>query len=532
MKTTMIDKKEFFINVTTGICSSIHLDTALFNTLKYIKNYIPVEEIYMGLFDYHKMVFRKIAFASNEGGHILESSVPISEKGRHAVSIFDINKVTIFASATEDPLIYEVFSDISIPVPEKPCIVLPLVAGSHLVGVTHFFSAGKDQYFTKEYADLISSVSRPMSIALSNCLEHLELEKLQKRTDDENKRLKKQITDMTKTDFIGKDTGLKDVYNLAQVVAPLNSPVLITGETGTGKEVIASKIHELSARSDGPFVKVNCGAIPESLIDSELFGHEKGAFTGALERKAGRFERADGGTIFLDEIGELPLNAQVRLLRVLQEKEIERVGGSNTIKIDIRIICATNKNLLKMVQNGEFREDLFFRINVFPITIPPLRCRREDIPELANFFILKKCAEMSISHIPFINDEDMLTLINYNWPGNVREFQNIIERAIILRKNNMLNFDSTDLKPHNANHQNAYPEQSYISSNNTKDIIMPHDKHNTAIKTLDDEMRSVILKALSATNGRVSGPKGAASLLGINPSTLRNRMIKLGIKAK
>ena len=218
------------------------------------------------------------------------------------------------------------------------------------------------------------------------------------------------------------------------------------GETGVGKEVIANAIHNLSLRSNGPFIRVNCGAIPPTLMDSELFGHEKGAFTGALFQKRGRFERADGGTIFLDEIGELPLEAQVRLLRVLQEKEIERVGGTETIQVDIRVIAATHRNLDQMLAEGRFREDIYFRLRVFPIAIPPLRLRPEDIPVLVQHFIQKKCREMKTVKIPSLAPGALDRLMLYNWPGNVRELENAVERELIVNKGSLLSFDDLDAK--------------------------------------------------------------------------------------
>ena len=234
--------------------------------------------------------------------------------------------------------------------------------------------------------------------------------------------------------MIGADFGLKRVMEMVQQVAALDSPVMLRGETGTGKEVIASVIHNLSSRRKGPFITVNCGAIPDSLMDSELFGHEKGAFTGALERTRGRFERAHGGTIFLDEIGELSPSAQMRLLRVLQDKKIERVGGSDSIDLDIRVIAATHRNLESLIQEGQFREDLYFRLQVFPIIIPPLRHRTMDIPALVKHVLTKKTRAMGFSKIPELWPGVLERLSGYHWPGNVRELENMVERALILNR--------------------------------------------------------------------------------------------------
>ena len=279
------------------------------------------------------------------------------------------------------------------------------------------------------------------------------------------------------------------------------------GRPGPGKEIVSQTIHSLSGRSEGHFIKVNCGAIPETLIDSELFGHEKGAFTGAILQKRGRFERAHGGTIFLDEISELPPQAQVRLLRVLQEKEFERVGGTTPVKVDLRIISATNRNLDKLVSEGSFREDLYFRLNVFPIVIPPLRDRKNDIPALVQHFIHKKFREMVLPKVPVLGNKAIDTLMDYDWPGNVRELENAVERAIILSNGKPLDFSS---------------------------IIIPHDRESGPpnednISRLVDVEAGHIRRALEAAQGKVEGKGGAAELLGMNPGTLRHRMRKLGI---
>ncbi len=310
--------------------------------------------------------------------------------------------------------------------------------------------------------------------------------------------------------IIGADFGLADVMRAANQVAIHESPVLLLGETGVGKDVIANHIHHISSRSDAPFIKVNCGAIPDALMDSELFGHEKGAFTGAISQKRGRFERADTGTIFLDEIGELPLAAQTRLLRVLQNKEIERVGGDNMIEVDIRVIAATHRDLQDMVRKGEFREDLWFRLNVFPITIPPLRARTDDIPALAEHLIEEKAKRLNLAKTPSLTRSSMQQLLAYSWPGNVRELDNIIERALIVSNGGVITFDGI-LSP--------------VKKFRPQQVV----KTDTDFDTLNQVMADHIKSVLAATNGRIHGDAGAAKILGINPSTLRSRMDKLKV---
>ncbi|HOS29114.1 MAG TPA: sigma 54-interacting transcriptional regulator, partial [Deltaproteobacteria bacterium] len=316
-------------------------------------------------------------------------------------------------------------------------------------------------------------------------------------------------------EIIGAGGGLYNVMEAVTQVAPLNTPVLLMGETGVGKEIIANRIHYSSPRKEGPFVKINSGAIPEGLIDSELFGHEKGAFTGALARKSGRFELAHQGTLFLDEVGDLPASVQVRLLRVLQEKEIERVGGSKPIKVDVRIIAATHRNMAVLVREGSFRLDLWFRINVFPITIPPLRERKSDIPNLIRYFIMRKSRELNLGFNPELAPGTMERLMAYDWPGNVRELQNIVERVLIQSRitgsSQPLRFDEFAFPGGGSKARQSLPE--------------PEGK----FLSLDEAMKLHIQSALDLTHGKIHGKGGAAELLRINPNTLRHRMRMLGI---
>jgi len=371
--------------------------------------------------------------------------------------------------------------------------------------------------FTQAHIYLVSLLREPFSIAMSNALRYEEVVQLKDIVDAENRELSRELRRFSGAEIIGAEYGLKPVMEMVQQVAPLDSPVVLLGETGVGKEVVANAIHYTSSRRGGPFVKVNCGAIPDGLMDSELFGHEKGAFTGAISQTRGRFERAEGGTIFFDEIGELPLQAQVRLLRVLQHKEIERVGGTKTIPVNVRIIAATHRNMEEMVQTGVVREDLWFRLNVFPIMIPPLRLRKEDIPALVHHFIEKKSKDFKTYPVPSVSAEEIERLKAYHWPGNVRELENLIERELIHKrgkgKSGRLTFEHVDMA--------AKPAASGL----------PHEMDHNAL-TLDEAMSLHIRRALQAANGKISGARGAAQLLGINANTLRSRMRRLGISFK
>jgi transcriptional regulator with GAF, ATPase, and Fis domain len=392
---------------------------------------------------------------------------------------------------------------------DSSVLVMRIVIGGERIGALTVRTDGLDRY-NEEHAKLLSLLNEPFGIALSNSLRYHEVLKLKEQLSDDNRYLHRELLQLSGEEIIGSDFGMRGVMEMVRQVAPLSSPVLLLGETGVGKEVIANAIHYSSTRKDGPFIKVNCGAIPDGLLDSELFGHEKGAFTGAIAQKRGRFERADHGTIFLDEVGELPPNAQVRLLRVLQEKEIERVGGTNPIKVDIRVVAATNRDLEKMVRSGNFREDLWFRLNVFPIVIPPLRERKEDIPALVYHFIERKSREMGIKKLPTLGPGTLDRLMEYSWHGNVRELDNMVERAMILRKGDVLFFEDTNI----ATAREVKPN-----------LIEKKDKS----LTLDEAMARHIEDVLRTCGGKVEGKGNAAELLGINSSTLRHRMRKLQI---
>jgi transcriptional regulator with GAF, ATPase, and Fis domain len=331
-----------------------------------------------------------------------------------------------------------------------------------------------------------------------------EVEILKNRLQSENVYLQDEINiEHNFENIICSSQQMKLVLQNVEKVSSTEATVLILGETGTGKELIARAIHSVSPRTDRPLVKVNCAALPENLIESELFGHEKGAFTGAVSKKIGRFELANGGTIFLDEIGDLPLNLQTKLLRVLQENEIDRVGGINSVKVDVRVIAATNRNLENAILKKEFREDLFYRLNVFPIKVPPLRDRKEDIPLLVKYF-MEKYNKKAGKNVETVSQKVMNLLIDYNWPGNIRELENIIERAIII----------------------SYGKTLIIGDWLKQDI----HKNDDEILSLEEMEREHIKKVLELTKGRVSGEKGAAQVLHINPQTLVSRMKKLGMK--
>lgn len=508
-----VDKNTFFEIFTLSICSSLNIEVAMCNTLRKLSPYFDADEMHLYMFDYDNKIFKIIAKATKENGVFLNQVHPLSKEGLEAIWKMNHSKTEIIKRIEEDAILRTLFNEERAG--SLSGLLVPLNMEGHVLGAATFYHEGMS-YYTEEHAQLMEMIRQPLCIASANAQEHIKLLQLNNKLDEENIKLKSQFHTYSENEIIGTRGGLREVFEMVQLVAPMNCPVLVLGETGTGKEVIANTIYKYSSRNEGPFIKVNCGAIPESLIDSELFGHEKGAFTGAVSQKIGWFERANFGTIFLDEIGELPLEAQVRLLRVIQEHEIERVGGKKSIPLDIRIICATNRNLSEMVKNGTFREDLFFRINVFPIYMPPLRQRTEDIPLLVHRMADRKAQEMGLKHVPEVTQKDMEHLQSYSWPGNVRELQNIVERALILRKGNTLEF----------NH--LLPEVYKISAETFQKNNEQKERLDYA-GSLDASMAQIIIDALKKTKGRISGPKGAAELLGINASTLRSRMKKLGI---
>jgi len=375
------------------------------------------------------------------------------------------------------------------------------------------------QAFSSEHEPILQALLEPFTAALENDRQLRELSKLREAAEADRQKLLTRLERQDISDsIIGAETGLRVVMEQARQVAHSGAPVLILGETGSGKEVVARAIHTLSRQREGPFLRVNCGAIPPELIDSELFGHERGSFTGATGMKKGWFERADGGTLFLDEVGELPLAAQVRLLRVLQDGSFERVGGERQVNVDVRVVAATNRDLQRMVAAGIFREDLWFRIAVFIIRLPPLRERRQDIPLLAAHFARQAGKRLGTPLLTPTAD-DMRALLAYGWPGNVRELSSVIERAVILGNGRCLEVQKAlGVMPELSPSPPPLQEQSPATPG-----------RETSITPIAAAMQRHIEAALATTGGRVEGPHGAAVKLGINPNTLRARMRKLGI---
>jgi formate hydrogenlyase transcriptional activator len=399
---------------------------------------------------------------------------------------------------------------------------VPLILRGKSIGTLSVVSRAKDAY-SEEDAQFLQEVAIQVALAIENMKFYEEIATLKARLEKENIYLREEIrSEHNFEEIVGNSPALLAVLRVVEQVAPTDSAVLIYGETGTGKELIARAIHNRSARKDRALVSVNCSAISAGLVESELFGHLRGAFTGAFERRIGRFELANGGTIFLDEIGELPLETQVKLLRVLQEHEFEPVGSSHTQRVDVRVIAATNRNLREMVEAGRFRSDLFYRLNVFPLELPPLRERRSDIPQLVALCV-SRFAKRSGKKVEGVSQETMARLMSYPWPGNIRELQNVMERAVVLSTGPILRLDK-DLVPVIASEGNL--ETAEILAQETQ----PAAPSPSGLPTLEEVERSHILAALKHAGEVVDGPKGAARILNLHPNTLRHRMSKLGIK--
>jgi len=510
----MTDDLTFFHQATVKICGSLDIDRAVGDIVLYLKGFIPLDGIMLCTYEPEKGAIWILS---------LSSSLPTGPWNRPiylspgAQSLINATGSGVYRHLTSDnnPIAHELNAALKMDTASQ--LVLHLKLDERHLGVVHAFSRAED-VFTAEHARLMGLLHDPFAVAMANVIKHREVLHLKDLLADDNRYLQQELRHMTGDEIIGAHFGLRDVMRMVRQVAPLSSPVMLTGETGVGKEVIANAIHVTSTRREGPLVKVNCGAFAENLLDSELFGHEKGAFTGAVQSKRGRFERAHRGTLFLDEVGELPPAAQVRLLRVLQDKLVERVGGVEPVEVDVRIVAATHRNLTEMVRQGTFREDLLFRLNVFPIHIPPLRQRISDIPALVHHFIERKLKAFNLTRHPTLAAGTLERLTAYPWPGNVRELENMVERALIRHQSR------SEDKP--LSFPDLVEETGTDQSRAAGVFAGPTAPANL---TLDEAMRVHIEGVLRQTRGKIQGKDGAAAMLGIHSSTLRSRMEKLGV---
>jgi formate hydrogenlyase transcriptional activator len=449
--------------------------------------------------------------------HVSEHSGPLLAEPPAAFAVEDAPLGLVLQ--TQQPLILSSLADLARwprylervqPLGANSACILPLTTARQRLGTLVFASTEQAAYDDADL-DFLQRLAKQVAVAFENALAFDRIEELKEKLEKEKVYLEEEIrTDNNFEEIVGESVALRRVLKGVETVAPTESTVLIHGETGTGKELIARALHQLSPSRQRTFVKLNCAAIPSGLLESELFGHEKGAFTGAIAQKVGRFELAHQGTLFLDEVGDIPLELQPKLLRVLQEQEFERLGSTKTIRVRVRLVAATNRDLPRMVRDGQFRSDLFYRLNVFPIFLPPLRERPEDIPRLVRHFTQKFARRMG-RQIETIPADAMAALVRYAWPGNVRELENIIERAVILSPGTTLQIPDGDLKA--------------VAAQATPAPRSNADGH----ASLAEAEREHILRTLRETDWVLGGPRGAAARLGMKRTTLQSKMKKLGI---
>ena len=457
---------------------------------------------------------------------IAKAEITVPLEGSPAGQCFSTNQILITRGRDLDKFQKDVLRFLREQSVQAICCV-PLTTHGRTFGTINLASRNLDA-FTPADVELMQQVGVQVAIALENALAFKEIDALKDKLAVEKLYLEEEIrSEFNFEEIIGDSPVLRRTLAQVELAAPAGTTVLIQGETGTGKEIIARAIHNLSPRRERTFVKVNCAAIPAGLLESELFGHERGAFTGALTQKIGRFEFADRGTLFLDEIADLPLELQPKLLRVLQEQEFERLGGNRTLRVDVRLVAATNGDLAQLVAERKFRSDLYYRLNVFPILVPPLRERREDVPLLVRYFV-QTFSRRQNKTVEYIPADVMDALVNYSWPGNIRELENLIERAVLLSTGQELRVPIGELKAAST----AFSAAAGASDQSSSSMATAAGSNvsSTPIATLEDADRQHILRALRQTKWRIAGPQGAASLLGMKRTTLQARIRKLGIK--
>jgi hydrogenase-4 transcriptional activator len=503
--------KEILLKVWREACRQIVITESSASIAQLLTDHMPLEQLKVQRIDYDYSTVETVALGlpESEKSHTNASITLTPHQMENLLSWCEQEKIS-------RRLIVPLKSIFPEPV-ECGILVGPLIKEKKILGILSFFST-PGTVFESRHFEMAKILLEPFAVALENDFRLREITTLREAAEADKRSLLTKLSrkSMDDNEIIGAEGGLRSVMKRVYLVARSNVPVMIFGETGTGKELISREIHRHSPCASGPFIRVNCGAIPQELIDSQLFGHERGAFTGAVESRKGWFERANDGTLFLDEIGELSLAAQVRLLRVLQDGWLEPIGAKRSIHVDVRVIVATHRDLAEMVAEGKFREDLWYRLAVFPIFLPPLRDRKDDIPEMAKHFSRRAAIRFGLTpRMP--GEEDIRLLCDYPWPGNVRELASVINRAAILGDGKGLEIKKALgwLNPDNVQPENKYQNQQDINEN--------------GYESLDEAMKRHIENALKITSGRIEGNRGAAELLKINPHTLRARMRKLGV---
>jgi formate hydrogenlyase transcriptional activator len=521
------ERLELLLNLTTKITSSLDLREVLRAIAANIREVIHADAVTVALPDAASEKFRVFAMDFPHSKGVIKEELLVTPSAA-VKKAMDTLKPVVFDTRERNELAPETY-DVAAAEGIKAACNIPLVNRGRALGILSILRTTETP-FTQEDVDFLSRASGQIAIAIENALTYREISELKDKLAQEKLYLEEEFrSEMGFEQIIGSSTALKRVLQQVETVAPSDSTVLLLGETGTGKELIARAIHDRSRRKQRTLVKLNCAAIPTGLLESELFGHEKGAFTGAITPKVGRLELADQGTLFLDEVGDIPIEIQPKLLRTLQEREFERLGSTHTRKVNVRLVAATNRDLEKMIADREFRSDLYYRLNVFPIRIPALRERKEDIPLLVSYFVQKFAKQMQ-KKIEAVSTAVMKGLTAWEWPGNIRELENFIERAVILTRGSSLEAPLGELRKTNADKpaHAILREHERIAGESTD---WRKDK-NGIVEEYTKKQRDEIVRALSECRGRVGGADGAAARLGINRTTLLSRMKKFGIHPK
>jgi formate hydrogenlyase transcriptional activator len=496
------DRLRLLLEINNAVVTQLDFRQLFQQIAASLRRVLQQDYLSLALYDRERQTLRVHALDFPGGKGLMQEELIVPFQEAPAGRALQEGRPVIFGRADLDQLDVTVSRTLLAEGLQSHCAV-PMVSRDQALGTLNV-GRFQENGFTPAEVDLLAQVAGQIALAVENAQAYRQIEELKDKLTEEKLYLEDEIrTEYRFAEIIGSSPTIKNILHQVEIVAPADTTVLIQGETGTGKELIARAIHNLSTRKERTFVKLNCAAIPSGLLESELFGHEKGAFTGAVAQKVGRFELADGGTLFLDEIGDIPLELQPKLLRVLQEQEFERLGGTRTLGVNVRLVAATNRDLMQMVADRQYRSDLYYRLNVFPLTLPPLRERREDIPLLVRYFVQQHARRLKRT-IESIPAEAMTALTRYPWPGNVRELENFIERSVLLSPGPVLRVAVEELKA-------------------------PADLPETTTTTLADAEREHIVAALNQTNWVIGGPSGAAARLGMKRTTLISRMQRLGI---
>jgi formate hydrogenlyase transcriptional activator len=522
------ERLRLLLNLTNQITSNLNLQEVVQAISANVREVMLGDLASVTLFDKALEKVRVYALDFVNSPEVVKEGMLVSLTGSMRTA-FESHRPAMTSTSNLDDFAPEIQTQLAFLDEPKAVCHIPLVNRGRSLGLLAIGRSAERPYDTDEI-QFLCQVAGQIAIAIENSLAYEEISRLNSKLEEERLYLEEQIrSEMGFEQIIGGSPALKHVLQLVETVAPSDSTVLLLGETGTGKELIARAIHERSRRKERTFVKLNCAAIPTGLLESELFGHEKGAFTGAISQKVGRMELADQGTLFLDEVGDIPPEIQPKLLRVLQEREFERLGGTHTRKVNVRLVAATNRDLEKMVADREFRNDLYYRLNVFPIRIPPLRDRREDIPLLVSYFV-QKCAKQMQKRIDAVPVSVMKGLTAWDWPGNIRELENFVERAVILTRGKSLDAPLSELRKSPQDQ----PAHAVVSRSETDIARIVREtiasiKGEAAVSEYSKKQHNEIAQALAECKGRVGGPEGAAVRLRISRTTLISRMKRLGI---